>query len=176
MASHQPDDDRAARANQLYWESDRSVNRIAELLDLSKGTLYGMIRPLAAGLPCPRCTAAMEYLNRTARERGLLVCPDCGLEQGEEAVREAWSDAAARAPGGRLVVDAGEPRSASRAASASAAGAAGLAATGRDGPDPRGTPAGAAAVPHAIPDRALVGAGLLVAAAGFWLVRRLRRG
>jgi predicted DNA-binding protein YlxM (UPF0122 family) len=43
------------RANELYWGSDRSVNQIADELDLSKGALYGMIRPLPAALACPEC-------------------------------------------------------------------------------------------------------------------------
>src|SRR5690606_33629189 len=43
------------RANELYWGSNRSVNQIAEDLDLSKGALYGMIRPLPAAMGCPAC-------------------------------------------------------------------------------------------------------------------------
>jgi hypothetical protein len=78
-----------ARANQLYWESDRSVNQIAEELDLSKGMLYGMIRPLTAHLSCPRCTSSMEFGNRTARERGLLTCPSCGLQADEATARQS---------------------------------------------------------------------------------------
>jgi hypothetical protein len=33
-------------ANELYWGSEKSVNQIADELDLSKGALYGLIRPL----------------------------------------------------------------------------------------------------------------------------------
>lgn len=84
-------DPREDRANALYWESDESVNAIADELDLSKSTLYGMIHPLAAGLACPRCGAEMEYPNRTARERGLVSCPACGLEEEDEGL-EAASD------------------------------------------------------------------------------------
>lgn len=69
------------RANELYWSSDESVNRIADELDLSKGALYGLIRALPAGRPCPSCGGAMEYSNRTAREKGYVNCPDCEAEE-----------------------------------------------------------------------------------------------
>ena len=68
-----------SQANEMYWESTASVNQIAERLDLSKGTLYGMIRPLPAEVSCPGCGAEMAYPNRT--------CPDCGFEEEEEVVR-----------------------------------------------------------------------------------------
>ncbi|NNF38987.1 MAG: hypothetical protein HKN71_09985 [Gemmatimonadetes bacterium] len=75
----------AERANTLYWESDDSVNDIAEGLDLSKGSLYGMISPRPAGIACPECAAELEHPNRTARDKGFVTCPGCGLEE-EEAV------------------------------------------------------------------------------------------
>lgn len=68
------------RANDLYWGSDESVNRIAERLDLSKSGLYGMIGPLAAGVGCPLCGTEVQYPNRTARDRDTLECPDCGWD------------------------------------------------------------------------------------------------
>jgi len=72
------------RANELYWGSELSVNQIAESLDLSKGALYEMIRPLPASVACPRCATEAEHPNRTAKERGLVTCPWCGWE-GTEA-------------------------------------------------------------------------------------------
>ena len=71
------------RANELYWGSDRSVNQIAEELDLSKGALYGMIRPLPAALDCPDCRTEVVHANRTAQERKLVVCPACGWKGAE---------------------------------------------------------------------------------------------
>jgi predicted RNA-binding Zn-ribbon protein involved in translation (DUF1610 family) len=68
------------RANELYWGSDRSVNQIAEELDLSKGALYGMIRPLAAAMGCPACGSEVVHPNRTAKERGVVDCPACGWD------------------------------------------------------------------------------------------------
>ena len=73
-----------AKANELYWGSDESVNQIAENLDVSKGMLYGMIRPLPTGLTCPACNEELVYPNRTARDRSRVACAVCGWE-GPEA-------------------------------------------------------------------------------------------
>lgn len=86
------DDEAQERANELYWASEGSVNSIAEELGLSKGSLYQLVRPLPAGLPCPRCGSEMEYPNRTARDRGFLACPSCDLEEDEDVVKEAWHE------------------------------------------------------------------------------------
>jgi predicted RNA-binding Zn-ribbon protein involved in translation (DUF1610 family) len=72
------------RANALYWGSDRSVNQIADELDLSKGALYEMIRPLAAGLGCPTCGAEVVHPNRTAKERRRVDCAACGWHGVED--------------------------------------------------------------------------------------------
>lgn len=67
----------ARRANELYWESDESVNRIADALDLSKSALYGLVEPYPAGVDCPRCAVPAHFANRTARQRALASCPSC---------------------------------------------------------------------------------------------------
>ncbi len=91
MSSDHPDQDALQEeVNSLYWESDQSVNQIGEALDLSKGVLYGLIAPLPAGLPCPGCSEEMVFPNRTAREKGFLACPECGMEEEEGAVRTFW--------------------------------------------------------------------------------------
>lgn len=98
-ASRTPDPE--DRANELYWGSDRSVNQIAEELDLSKGAFYGMIRPLAAGLACPACGREVAHMNRTAKERALVACLACGWEGGEdEALPEHLPPAARPARAG----------------------------------------------------------------------------
>ena len=79
MDTHDPEIKR--QANTLYWESDDSVNEIADRLDLSKGALYGMVEPLGTDEPCPECGALLEFSNRTARDKGLVVCPSCGMEE-----------------------------------------------------------------------------------------------
>jgi len=81
-------------ANRLYWESNESVNQIGEVLGLSKGVLYGLIAPLPAGLPCPKCGEEMVFTNRTARDKGFLTCPECGMEEEEEAVQAYWEEEA----------------------------------------------------------------------------------
>ena len=76
------------QANDLYWGSDASVNRLADELDLSKGALYDIVRPLPAGIPCPKCDGEMGYPNRTARDRGFVTCGTCGFEDEEARVSE----------------------------------------------------------------------------------------
>jgi hypothetical protein len=72
------------RANDLYWHSDRSVNQIADELDLSKGALYGILEPEPSGLGCPLCGDEVGYPNRTAKERATLECPTCTWEGSDD--------------------------------------------------------------------------------------------
>lgn len=74
------------RANERYWNSGAGVNQVARELDLSKGTLYEIIAPLPAGVPCPHGDGELAFANRTARERDFLSCPACGLEDDRERV------------------------------------------------------------------------------------------
>ena len=101
MASTTTDHD-AERANELYWGSDRSVNDLADDLDLSKGALYSLIRPLSAAVDCPECGGEMSYANRTARDRGLVTCEACGLEEEETLVRIESGDTSVLVEGGGL--------------------------------------------------------------------------
>ena len=148
MEALEQHDPRVERANTLYWKSGRSVNQIADEMELSKGMLYEMIHPLRYGLPCPRCSSDMEYANRTARERTLLTCASCRFEAEEEDVRNRWSDAAEAAPGGQLVVT----------------------------PDPAPPQKLRRIPPDRLPrDPLVIGAGLLLIATGIWLFRGLRK-
>lgn len=83
MSAAAVDRETERKANDLYWGSQWSVNQIAEELDLSKGTLYGLIRPLPSGLTCPDCGQEAVFPNRTAKERSLVACPSCGWEGDE---------------------------------------------------------------------------------------------
>ncbi len=66
------------RISERYWASDESVNGIAEELGMSKGRLYGLIRPLALDGSCPTCGGGPPvHPNRTARDRGEAHCPHC---------------------------------------------------------------------------------------------------
>ena len=111
-----------ARANALYWESDDSVNDIADRLDLSQGALYGLVDPLPADEACPQCGGSLEYPNRTAREKGFVTCTQCDLEE-ELALIRAAADEEAR---GHLPTSA--PVDGVPARTAVAAGLIGLAA------------------------------------------------
>ena len=79
-------DEVVRRANDQYWNSDAGVNQLARDLDLSKGTLYEILAPLPAGIPCPHGDGELGFANRTARERGFLSCAACGLEDEKERV------------------------------------------------------------------------------------------
>lgn len=88
-------DEVVRRANDQYWDSDAGVNQLARELDLSKGTLYEILAPLPAGIPCPHCDGELGFANRTARERGFLSCAACGFEVEKERVLDALADATA---------------------------------------------------------------------------------
>ena len=92
------------RANELYWESDRSVNQIADDLELSKGALYGIIDPQPSGLGCPLCGDEVAYSNRTAKEREMLDCPTCDWEGGPDETTR-YDDPAYRSSSERTSVD-----------------------------------------------------------------------
>ncbi len=93
MSENTPDHEAlSAEVNRLYWETEESVNQIGETLGLSKGALYNLMVPLASGLPCPGCGEEMAFPNRTARDKGFLVCPECGMEEEEGAVQLYWEE------------------------------------------------------------------------------------
>lgn len=75
-----------AEANRLYWETDSSVNQIADDLGLSKSSLYGLIEQLETGQSCPDCRSDLVFPNRTARDRGMVSCPACGFEAQADEV------------------------------------------------------------------------------------------
>ena len=83
----------AERANELYWKSGRSVNQVAEELDLSKGALYGILEPEKSGLGCPLCGDEVGYPNRTAKERGSLECPTCAWDGSPDETMSYADDA-----------------------------------------------------------------------------------
>ncbi len=86
-AMNQRPDEIVAQANDAYWNSGASVNRLAKDFNLSKGALYDIIAALPAGLPCPHGDGELVYTNRTARERGFVSCATCGFADEEALVR-----------------------------------------------------------------------------------------
>lgn len=78
----------AQDANRRYWDTQSSVNQIADDLGLSKSSLYGLIEQLGTGLACPDCGTELAFANRTARDRGVVSCPACGFEASSDDVEE----------------------------------------------------------------------------------------
>jgi uncharacterized Zn finger protein (UPF0148 family) len=137
---------RADEANRLYWHTDIGVNQIADEMGLSKGALYGLVEPLGADIACPRCGGGLVYPNRTARERGFLSCPSCGFEEELAVLDRSKARAASRTrPAGRRSTSSEEQS---------------------DEPEETGGDDST---------RILVGAGLVVLAAGLLVTRLLRR-
>lgn len=95
-----------ADANELYWSSDESVNRIADRLGLSKGSLYAAIKPKPSDSMCPTCGGQLAYPNRTALERGTLSCAGCNHEFTVRANRTARPAPATAAAAAAMVADA----------------------------------------------------------------------
>jgi predicted RNA-binding Zn-ribbon protein involved in translation (DUF1610 family) len=145
-----------ARANELYWGSDRSVNQIADELDLSKGALYEMIRPLAAGFECPLCGEELVHSNRTAKERQRVDCPACGWDGAEDDALPIQGRAPRPAPAPAADAGTDDPYAES------------------DFDAPRPLPA-TAEDPAARSQRLIVGGALLGAAVGLALVIWARR-
>lgn len=79
-------DPEAREANRLYWDTDESVNGIAERLELSKGRLYDVITPLPVGANCPVCGGPLGFANRTARDDGRVSCPLCDFTASRDEI------------------------------------------------------------------------------------------
>lgn len=93
-------DPEAREANRLYWDTDESVNGIAERLELSKGRLYDLLTPLPVDVECPQCGGPLGYENRTARDRQIASCPLCPFEAPlEDAAAPGAHPASRPAPG-----------------------------------------------------------------------------
>ena len=152
------------RANELYWRSERSVNQIAEEMDLSKSRLYGLVRPLPAGSPCPQCQVELFFPNRTAMDKSFVSCPECGFEgtvPGEATSKAAPASAAGNGQAAARPRRAAQPRRAVQPATAAS----------EPGPDKAPAPAGR----RLSSKRVLWGSVLLGAAAGLYLAIRQRR-
>ncbi len=152
-------------ANRRYWESDESVNGIADAMGISKGRLYELLLPFDADRPCPECGAPLGFAHRTARQRGDLSCGACGFEANLDDLPELDAEAlsalaalrgGARAPSGEDDAPAGGEGS-------------------RQGGSPLLWHDGAAAAAPPLSRNALVGVALLGTAAGLLLARLLRR-
>lgn len=152
-------------ANRRYWESEESVNGIAEAMGISKGRLYELLLPFDADRPCPECGAPLGFAHRTARQRGDVSCGACGFEGNLGDLPELDAEALAALAALR------------EGAGASSEGGTGSEEGEGDG---RGSAPllwhdGAATAAPPLDRSTLVGVALLGTAAGLLLARLLRR-
>lgn len=68
------------RADELYWDSGRTVEEIVRDLKISRSALYSAIQPRDASTRCPRCAEPMVFTNRSNRETGAATCLACATE------------------------------------------------------------------------------------------------
>jgi len=82
------------RANELYWNSARTVDEIVKELKISRGALYAAVRPQDAATSCPECGDAMVFTNRSNREAHAATCSSCATEAPSADAKPADSSAA----------------------------------------------------------------------------------
>jgi hypothetical protein len=75
----------AKEADQLYWQTDRSVADIAETLGVSRRALYELITPESSGIKCRKCQGDVVFSNRSAKISRIGRCTTCGDEQNAAA-------------------------------------------------------------------------------------------
>jgi hypothetical protein len=90
-------DEITEKINQLYWESESTVDAISRELELGRNALYAAIRPVPSGALCLECGADTVFVNRTGRAGGLAVCRSC--EENESAEITGRAPATAPASG-----------------------------------------------------------------------------
>lgn len=100
--THPDGDPEAREANRLYWDTDESVNGIAERLELSKGRFYDLLTPLPVDRSCPNCGAPLGFANRTARDSGKVSCPLCSFETEFDELDESPDLASLTHPAARV--------------------------------------------------------------------------
>jgi len=77
----------ADEANALYWSNEASVGEIANRLGISRRSLYELLEPRPADIPCPKCGTETVFVNRSALTAGIARCPACETETAVPAVR-----------------------------------------------------------------------------------------
>ncbi|HUF13334.1 MAG TPA: hypothetical protein VMN78_09555 [Longimicrobiales bacterium] len=83
--------------NRLYWKTAEPVTRLAEQLQVSRGTLYNHLRPLPAGATCSTCGGRLLFRTRSSRDSGDAHCGECGAdEQLGDAAAAGFAPAAAK--------------------------------------------------------------------------------
>jgi hypothetical protein len=75
-----PNSTAVKQANQLYWDTERSIADIAETLGVSRRALYELVLPESAGVACENCGSDVVFANRSAKAAQLARCRACGSE------------------------------------------------------------------------------------------------
>ena len=68
----------AAKANKLYWGTNRPAGHLADELGVSRSKFYALIEPLIIDVKCSECGEPLAFGSRTDREAGKGRCPACG--------------------------------------------------------------------------------------------------
>lgn len=87
MAAASSEDLSPDRLNELYWQSDRTVDSIMEELGVGKKALYASIRPLPSEIACSTCGHETVYTTRTQRVGGSPVCLTCANPDSDGGVK-----------------------------------------------------------------------------------------
>lgn len=114
--------------NRLYWKTTEPVTRLAEQLQVARGTFYNHLRPLPAGATCSTCGGRLFFRTRSSRDSGDAHCGECGADERLGAAASAESAPAAAKPAtarqpGRGAAEPGFADNASRILSRMAAAA-----------------------------------------------------
>lgn len=80
MAVAQMERPTETQLNELYWNTDRTVDEIVDEMGIGKNTLYASIDPLPTTAECPTCGGTLAFSNRTDRANSLGTCESCGTE------------------------------------------------------------------------------------------------
>ncbi len=94
-------DEITEKINQLYWESENTVDAISRELDLGRNALYAAILPVPSGAVCLECGADTVFVNRTGRAGGITVCRSCQENESPVArdhTRVSGASASGRRP------------------------------------------------------------------------------
>lgn len=91
--------------DELYWHSDLPIAVIADRLGVPARGMHTVVTPLAAGVCCYRCDAALTYASRSSRSDHWLRCTSCGTRRRNPAGPHARSEATRpTAVGGTILV------------------------------------------------------------------------
>ncbi len=107
---HTSESSAGEKVNELYWNSERTVDEIVDELGIGRNTLYSAVRPQPTGASCPDCGEGLVFTNRSNRTSSTATCSGCDREvdlserpeeEGESLSPRLDSHRHDRAPDGR---------------------------------------------------------------------------